>query len=174
MSNPKLVIHKEYAIAPLLDQLEQQTRQWLHDKQIHTPVMVGIHTAGVWLAQALHQRLGLNEALGELDVTFYRDDFSRIGLAAKNKPSRIPFSIENRHILLVDDVIYTGRTLRGAMNELFDYGRPASITLIVLVDRGGRELPIEPQIAALHEEIAADQLFAVSGADLASLRLVNR
>lgn len=174
MSNPKLVIRKEYAIAPLLDQLEQQTRQWLQDKQIHTPVMVGIHTAGVWLAQALHTRLGLSEALGELDVTFYRDDFSRIGLAAQNKPSRIPFSIENRHVLLVDDVIYTGRTLRGAMNELFDYGCPASITLVVLVDRGGRELPIEPQIAALHEEIAADLLFEVSGADLTYLRLVNR
>ena len=174
MSNPKLVIRKEYTIAPLLDQLEQQTRQWLQDKQIHTPVMVGIHTAGVWLAQALHARLGLSEALGELDVTFYRDDFSRIGLAAKTKPSRIPFSIENRHVLLVDDVIYTGRTLRGAMNELFDYGRPASITLIVLVNRGGRELPIEPQIAALHEEIAADLLFEVSGADLTYLRLVNR
>ena len=163
-----------YAIAPLLDQLHDQIQQWLSQKHIHDPIMVGIHTAGVWLAQALHQRLGIREPLGELDVTFYRDDFNRIGLAAQIKPSRLPVSIENRHILLVDDVIYTGRTLRGAMNELFDYGRPASITLITLVDRGGRELPIDPQITALREEVPANQVFEVSGVDLASLRLIKR
>ncbi len=163
-----------YAIAPLLDQLHDQIQQWLSQKHIHDPIMVGIHTAGVWLAHALHQRLAIREPLGELDVTFYRDDFNRIGLAAQIKPSRLPVSIENRHILLVDDVIYTGRTLRGAMNELFDYGRPASITLITLVDRGGRELPIEPQITALREEVPATQVFEVSGADLASLRLIKR
>ena len=98
MPNPNspYSISKAYAIAPLLDQLEQQTRQWLQAKNIAQPIMVGIHTAGVWLAQALHARLGLSDALGELDVTFYRDDFSRIGLATQNKPSRLPVGIENR------------------------------------------------------------------------------
>ncbi len=133
--------NKNYNIAALIDQLEQQTRQWMQAKGITEPVMVGIHTAGVWIAQELHKRLNIGEKLGELSATFYRDDFSQVGLHRQNKPSRMPFEVENRHVLLVDDIVYTGRTLRGAMNELFDFGRPASITAIVLIARGGRQLP---------------------------------
>jgi pyrimidine operon attenuation protein/uracil phosphoribosyltransferase len=107
--------------------------------------MVGIYTGGAWLAERLHQALGIAVPLGTLDISFYRDDYSKTGLHPQVKPSKIPFEVENRHILLVDDVLYTGRTIRGAMNELFDYGRPAKIHLIVAVDRGERQLPICPQ-----------------------------
>lgn len=104
--------------------------------------MLGIHTGGVWVMDALAERLGGDIPRGELDIAFYRDDFSRIGLHPEAKPSSIPFEVEGRDILLVDDVLYTGRTIRAAMNLVFDYGRPASLRLAVLVDRGGRELPI--------------------------------
>lgn len=104
--------------------------------------LIGIHTGGAWIAQRLHDQLKIPSPLGFLDISFYRDDFARIGLHPQVKPSHIPFDVEGRNIILVDDVLYTGRTVRAAMNELFDYGRPASIELAVLVDRGGRELPV--------------------------------
>lgn len=107
--------------------------------------LVGVRTGGVWLAQRLHQKLGLTLPLGVLDISFYRDDFDRIGLHPKVKPSEIPFEVADSHIILVDDILYTGRTIRAAINELFDYGRPASIRLAILVDRGERELPIAAQ-----------------------------
>ncbi len=107
--------------------------------------LVGIHTGGVWVAERLHAALGLKTPLGSLDVSFYRDDFSRSGLHAQLKSSDMPFEVEDRPIVIVDDVLYTGRTIRAAMNEIFDYGRPARIDLAVLVDRGGRELPICPR-----------------------------
>jgi pyrimidine operon attenuation protein / uracil phosphoribosyltransferase len=116
--------------------------------------LVGIHTGGVWIAERLHRALALTVPLGTLDVSFYRDDYRRIGLHRDVKASDIPFDVEGRHLVLVDDVLYTGRTIRAAMNELFDYGRPASIRLAALVDRGGRELPIAAQFvgAALTPE----------------------
>ncbi|WP_047548304.1 bifunctional pyr operon transcriptional regulator/uracil phosphoribosyltransferase PyrR [Methylotenera sp. G11] len=115
--------------------------------------LVGIHSGGVWL---MHRLLALLENTisrheiehGTLDVSFYRDDYAQRGLKAENRPSQIPFDVENKDIILIDDVFYTGRTTRAAMNELFDYGRPASISLVALVNRGGRELPIVPQITA--------------------------
>ncbi len=94
---------------------------------------------------------------GTLDVAFYRDDYAQRGLKAENRPSQIPFDVENKHIILIDDVFYTGRTTRAAMNELFDYGRPASITLVALVNRGGRELPIAPQVVAAEIPLEASQ-----------------
>jgi pyrimidine operon attenuation protein / uracil phosphoribosyltransferase len=107
--------------------------------------LIGIYTGGVWLAERLHQSLGLKVPCGTLDVSFYRDDYEKIGLHKDVKRSHIPFDVEGRQLVLVDDVLYTGRTIRAAMNELFDYGRPASIRLAALVDRGGRELPIAAQ-----------------------------
>ena len=109
--------------------------------------LVGIHSGGVWLMQRLLTLLEntlSKHAIehGTLDVSFYRDDYAQRGLKTENRPSQIPFDVENKHIILIDDVFYTGRTTRAAMNELFDYGRPASITLVALVNRGGRELPI--------------------------------
>ena len=107
--------------------------------------IVGIRTGGAWLAERLHRDLGLATPLGSLDISFYRDDFSSTGLRHEVKPSQIPFDVNDRHIVVVDDVLYTGRTVRAAMNELFDYGRPGKIELAALVDRGERQLPITPQ-----------------------------
>jgi pyrimidine operon attenuation protein / uracil phosphoribosyltransferase len=108
--------------------------------------LVGVHTGGVWLAQRLKEDLRVAHEVGILDISFYRDDFSRSGLNPSVKPSSIAFDVEGADIVLVDDVLYTGRTVRAAMNELFDYGRPARIDLAVLIDRGGRELPIAPTV----------------------------
>jgi pyrimidine operon attenuation protein / uracil phosphoribosyltransferase len=108
--------------------------------------LVGVHTGGVWLAQRLKEDLRVAHEVGILDISFYRDDFSRSGLNPSVKPSSIAFDGEGADIVLVDDVLYTGRTVRAAMNELFDYGRPARIDLAVLIDRGGRELPIAPTV----------------------------
>jgi len=119
--------------------------------------LIGIHTGGVWIAQKLQQQLGLATPLGLLDISFYRDDFARIGLHPQVKPSNIPFDVEGRRIILVDDVLYTGRTVRAAMNELFDYGRPASIDLAVLIDRGGRELPVFARYSGGTLELADNQ-----------------
>lgn len=106
-------------------------------------VLVGMYTGGVWAAQRMHALIDPAMPHGDLDISFYRDDFDRIGLHAQVKPTRLPFEVEGRDILLVDDVLYTGRSVRAAMNALFDYGRPARIRLAVLVDRvGDRELPI--------------------------------
>ena len=123
--------------------------------------LVGIHTGGVWLARRLHQELGLAAPLGRLDVTFYRDDYEKIGLHPQAKPSDIPFEVEGRHIILVDDVLYTGRTIRAAMNELFDFGRPASIRLAALIDRDGRELPIAAQYVGATLAVPAGKMLAL-------------
>ena len=104
--------------------------------------IIGIHTGGVWVAERLHAALGIQIPLGTLDVSFYRDDFEKIGLHRDVKTSDLPFDVDGRRLILVDDVLYTGRTIRAAMNVLFDYGRPGTIQLAALVNRGGRELPI--------------------------------
>jgi pyrimidine operon attenuation protein/uracil phosphoribosyltransferase len=134
-------------------------------------VIVGIHTGGVWVAERLHALLKCASPVGALDISFYRDDFSRIGLHPQVKPSSLPFDLESRDILLVDDVLHTGRTVRAAMNELFDYGRPASIRLAVLVDRGGRELPIRPDFAGLALDVPAHQNINLSRLDDGHLTL---
>jgi len=105
-------------------------------------VLVGIHSGGAWVARRLRELLGLHAEIGLIDVSFYRDDYGARGLRARVRPSSIPFDVEGRPLILVDDVLYTGRTTRAAINELFDYGRPASIQLAVLADRGRRQLPI--------------------------------
>jgi len=115
--------------------------------------MIGIHTGGAWLAERLHSALGIAEPLGLLDIAFYRDDYDRKGLARDPKRSKIPFDVAGKDLLLVDDVLFTGRTVRAAMNELFDYGRPASISLVVLAERDGRQLPICAQHAGARVEV---------------------
>ena len=104
--------------------------------------IVGIHSGGAWLAERLAADLGLTQRLGSIDVSFYRDDYARKGLHPDVKPTHIPFNVDGAHIVLVDDVLATGRTTRAAINVLFDYGRPARIMLAALADRGGRELPV--------------------------------
>lgn len=123
--------------------------------------LVGIYTGGVWLAERLHQDLELALPLGTLDVSFYRDDFGQIGLHPQVKPSDIPFEVEGSHIILIDDVLYTGRTIRAAINELFDYGRPASIRLAALIDRGGRELPVAADYVGATLALSSDKMLAL-------------
>lgn len=127
------------ALIPLIDADESAT-------------LIGIRRGGVDVGHHLLERLSqadvpVEPALGELNIAFYRDDFSSIGLHPVVGPSQVPFDINNRHIILVDDVLGTGRTVRAAMNEIFDYGRPARITLAVLVERDGHELPIRADVA---------------------------
>jgi pyrimidine operon attenuation protein/uracil phosphoribosyltransferase len=111
-------------------------------------VLVGIWSGGAWLADRLQADLGRGGAAGVISSTLHRDDFGSRGMAAGTDPTKLPFAIDGSHILLIDDVLYTGRTIRAALNELYDFGRPASVRLAVLVDRGGRELPIEAAFAA--------------------------
>lgn len=118
-----------------------------------TAHVVGIYSGGAWLAERLHTDLNLPGRPGFLNISFYRDDFDRIGLHHQTQPTDLPFPVEGQHLILVDDVLYTGRTIRGAMNEIFDYGRPASIQLAVLVDRGGRQLPVQASLCAAHLDV---------------------
>lgn len=134
-------------------------------------VLVGIHTGGVWLAERLHRELAITQPLGTLDVSFYRDDFDRIGLHSQVKRSEIPFEVEGAHIILIDDVLHTGRTIRAAINELFDYGRPASVSLATLVDRGGRELPIAAQYTGIELELPVDKMLELKRAKSGKLSL---
>jgi len=110
--------------------------------------LVGIYTGGLWLAERLHRELGIAQPLGAIDVSFYRDDYASKGLHAKPQKTDIPFNVDGAHVILVDDVLFTGRTTRAAVNELFDFGRPAMVELAVLVDRGSRELPVAARYCA--------------------------
>ena len=150
---------------PDAENLIQDLCRQIKPQLMPASALIGIHTGGAWLAERLQQLLGGEIPLGTLDISFYRDDFSRIGLHPQVKPSHIPFEVEDRHIILVDDVLNTGRTIRAAMNELFDYGRPASVRLAVLVDRGARELPVQADFAAARVSLPADQSLALARAD---------
>lgn len=113
-----------------------------------TTTLLGIHTGGVWLAERLHEALAISQPLGAIDVSYYRDDFGSKGLHSQTRRTDIPFRVEGADVIIVDDVLYTGRTTRAAVNELFDFGRPARVDLAVLVDRGGRELPVSARYCA--------------------------
>lgn len=126
-------------------------------------VLVGIWSGGAWLAERLQADLGLQPGShGVISSTLHRDDYGSRGLAAGTDPTKLPFSIDHRHIVLVDDVLYTGRTIRAVVNELFDFGRPASVTLAVLVDRGGRQLPVAAAYAAARITLPASQRLSLA------------
>lgn len=129
-----------------IDQILAEMVEGLQPMLVNLPLFVAIRSGGVWIAEALHQRLGITDPLGHVDISFYRDDFSRLGLHPKVQNSSLPVSIDNRHVVLVDDILHSGRTARAALNELFAWGRPASVLLAVLVDRGNRELPLHADI----------------------------
>jgi len=154
----------------LLDELLRQIAPTV----AKSTALIGIRTGGVWIAERLHEALGLDTALGTLDVSFYRDDFEQRGLSSQVRPSTIPFSVDGQDLILVDDVLYTGRTIRAAMNELFDYGRPASIRLATLIDRGGRELPIAAQYIGAQLDIAPNRNVELKRTDDGRLSLVLR
>ncbi|MDX1376095.1 MAG: bifunctional pyr operon transcriptional regulator/uracil phosphoribosyltransferase PyrR [Burkholderiales bacterium] len=156
---------------PDAEQLCLQLADAIRPQLAPNTAMIGLYTGGVWLAERLHALLGITEPLGTLDIAFYRDDYHQQGLARAPKRSNIPFSIEGRDLLLVDDVLYTGRTVRAAMNELFDYGRPARILLVVLAERGGRQLPICPQYCGARVEVPAGARLRLRRADDGRLSL---
>jgi pyrimidine operon attenuation protein / uracil phosphoribosyltransferase len=134
--------------------------------------MIGLYTGGAWLAERLHQLLGLKTPLGLMDIAFYRDDYAARGLKHDPKRTKIPFDVNGAELLLVDDVLYSGRTIRAAMNELFDYGRPASIALVVLADRGGRQLPICAQHVGARVEVPAGARLRLQRGESGKLALV--
>jgi pyrimidine operon attenuation protein/uracil phosphoribosyltransferase len=152
-------------IPAILDEMAEQLRELIRRTGRTDLAMVGIHTGGVWIASELQQRLDIAGSPGSLDISFYRDDFTRIGMNPVVKPSQLPFSIDDRHIILVDDVLHTGRTIRAALNELFDYGRPASIILAALIDRGGRELPIAADVVGRRVTLQQGEQIKLTGPD---------
>ena len=134
-------------------QLAQRARETFVGEKLK---LVGVHTGGVWLAERLRRDLDIADPVGILDVSFYRDDFDQSGLKPAVRPSQIAFDVAGSHILLVDDVLNSGRTVRAAMNEIFDYGRPAKVDLAGLIDRGGRELPVAASIVGATIELPPD------------------
>jgi pyrimidine operon attenuation protein/uracil phosphoribosyltransferase len=128
------------------------------------PRLVGVASGGVWLAERLRADLGLADEIGTLSSAMHRDDFSQRGLSASGQ-TVLPFDVNGAHLIVLDDVLYTGRTIRAVLNELFDYGRPASVKLVVLVDRGDRELPIQADFAAARVALPASQSLALARSD---------
>ena len=149
--------------------LEEQVRAGLEG--VEQAAIVGIYSGGAWLAGRLAKALGLETRLGFLDASFYRDDYASKGLRPNVRPSQIPFDVDGATILLVDDVLYTGRTTRAAINELFDYGRPRRILLAALVDRGDRELPVAADFVAKKVTLAAGESLVLQHADDGRLSL---
>jgi pyrimidine operon attenuation protein/uracil phosphoribosyltransferase len=143
----------------------------LMERGIKNACMIGIHTGGVWLAEKLHKELAIDSALGTLNITFYRDDFTRIGMHPQVTPSSLEFEVEDQHIILVDDVLHTGRTIRAALNEIFDYGRPASVILVTLVDRSGRELPINADVTGVQLALGPNEQIKLNGPEPLSLEV---
>jgi len=152
-------------ITELLDNLETDIRQQIALRRLNTPLLIGIHSGGAWIARHMHQRLGLTEPLGLLDITFYRDDFSQIGMHPNVKASQLPPHLEGRDIILLDDVFYTGRTIRAALNEIFDYGRPNQVLLAVLIERNGRQIPLQPDCRGARIELPEGQRIKLTGPD---------
>ncbi|UVE18120.1 bifunctional pyr operon transcriptional regulator/uracil phosphoribosyltransferase PyrR [Pseudomonas sp. LS44] len=149
--------------AELLPQMAAALNRHLSNRQIDTPRFIGIHTGGIWVAQALLAALGRTDELGLLDVSFYRDDFTQNGLHPQVRPSALPFEVDGQHLVLIDDVLMSGRTIRAALNELFDYGRPASVTLVCLLDLNARELPIRPDVVGATLSLAANERIKLLG-----------
>ena len=150
-------------IPVLLNQLESSLIEVVEQRNISNPIVIGIHTGGVWVAEKIHQWLKVEEPLALLDISFYRDDFSQIGVNPKVKQSKLPLTVEGRDIILIDDVFYTGRTIRAALNEIFDYGRPRQVILGVLIERNGRQVPVRPDCIGAEINLAAGQRIKLTG-----------
>jgi pyrimidine operon attenuation protein/uracil phosphoribosyltransferase len=151
------------ALTELLNNLETELKRTIVDRQLINPLMIGIRTGGVWIAEIMHARLAITEPLGLLDISFYRDDFSQIGVHPNVKPSHLPTNMEGRDIILIDDVFYTGRTIRAALNEIFDYGRPRQVILAVLIERDGKQIPIAPDCVGTRIVLNAGQRINLQG-----------
>ena len=152
-------------ITNLLTNLEQALKKEIKARNLKNPLIIGVHTGGAWIAEKLHRSLGLTDPLGVLNISFYRDDFSQIGLHPQVTPSHLQNVVEERDVLLIDDVLYTGRTIRAAMNEIFDYGRPNQIILGVLIDRNGRQIPIQADCIGAKIMLESGQRIKLTGPD---------
>ncbi len=158
-----LLSRKPVSVEELLDRLESSLLAEIDRRNLRDPAMIGIHTGGAWVAERLHARLGLREPLGLLNISFYRDDFSQIGMHPRVLPSSLPFRVEGRNIILIDDVLFTGRTVRAALNEIFDYGRPAQVVLGVLIERNGRQIPVQADCIGGRMELGPEEKIKLSG-----------
>ena len=159
------------AVETLLDSMAADLTRYLAQRGRTEVAFVGIHTGGVWVAEALLQRTLPEAPMGTLDIAFYRDDFAQNGLPQRVRPSELPFDLDGRHLVLVDDVLMTGRTIRAALNEIFDYGRPASVTLVTLIDIEARELPIRADILGRSLSLAPGQRVKLTGPEPLQLTL---
>ncbi len=167
-------MHQHIDVEQLLQTMTAELQQQLSERGIDNPMLVGIRSGGVWLAERVRQLLGLEAPIGILDISFYRDDFTRIGLNPKVQPSALPVLTEGRDIILIDDVLMSGRTVRAALNELFDYGRPASVLLMTLLDLQARELPIRADIVGKTLRLQPDQQIKLSGPEPLALQILQR
>ena len=171
-------MHEEHEALPeveaLLEAMTEELELLFERRELDRErlIPVGIHTGGVWVAQALRKRLGLEEPLATLDIGFWRDDFGHKGLPDGGQGSQLP-DIENRDLLLVDDVLMSGRTVRAALNELFDYGRPRRVLLACLVELPGRELPVQPDALGANLALAPGKRIKLEGPDNLRLTLVD-
>jgi pyrimidine operon attenuation protein / uracil phosphoribosyltransferase len=157
------------SVESLIEKLTQALTPYFSSSESQ-PVIVGIETGGVWIAEQLRQRLAADSELGRLDISFYRDDFTRNGLNPTVKPSNLPTSIDEQTVILVDDVLQSGRTIRAAMNEIFDYGRPRKIVLAILIDRGQREIPIQADVIGASVSLDSNSHIKLAGPE--DLKLV--
>ncbi|MCB1744155.1 MAG: bifunctional pyr operon transcriptional regulator/uracil phosphoribosyltransferase PyrR [Gammaproteobacteria bacterium] len=155
------------------DNLQDELTEVLESESRDQPLFVGIQTGGLWVAQRLQRALDLDGTIGTIDISFYRDDFSRIGLDPSVGHTSLPFDIVDRHVVLVDDVLHTGRTVRAALNELFDYGRPASVALAILIERGGRELPIHADAVGVMLDLEPSQHVQLLGPEPLSVEIMT-
>ena len=160
-------------IDTLIAKLAEALAEHLARHNRDAPLMIGVHTGGVWVARKVHQLLGIEAPLGTLNINFYRDDFTRIGMHPMVTPSDL-FSVDDRHVVLIDDVLHTGRTIRAALNEIFDYGRPASVTLGVLVERSGREIPVQADAIGDSLDLADHEYVKLRGPESLSLEITRK
>ena len=158
----------------LLQKIENSLRDHLLKNKIPDPIIIGVHTGGAWIAEWLQKKMGYEGKSASLNINFYRDDFSRAGVNPKVEPTEMPVSIDDKHIILVDDVLFTGRTTRAAINEIFDFGRPLSVTLVVLVERNGKELPISADIVGEKLELGNDKNIKLNGPDPLELEIIDK
>jgi pyrimidine operon attenuation protein/uracil phosphoribosyltransferase len=160
-------------IDTLIAKLAEALAEHLARHNRDAPLMIGVHTGGVWVAREVHRLLGIEAPLGTLNINFYRDDFTRIGMHPMVTPSDL-FSVDDRHVVLIDDVLHTGRTIRAALNEIFDFGRPASVTLGVLVERSGREIPVQADAIGDSLDLADHEYVKLRGPESLSLEITRK
>jgi len=156
-----------------LEQLGRALASVLEARAVAAPRLCGIHTGGVWVAERLRTALGVTAPLAALDISFHRDDYGEVGLNPVVRPSRLPWDVTGADVVLVDDVLYTGRTIRAALNELFDWGRPRSVLLAVLVARDGRELPIAADAVGASIDVGPERQIKLRGPDPLRLEMLE-